>query len=323
MTAIAAGYQHTVALKDDGTVWSWGYNLMGALGYASINCENPGDFNQPLAWSCSYTPAQVTGITGSVTAIAAGFDHTLAVTSDGKVWAWGRNDTGQLGNTSPNCPVSIMAAIPENVGFTANWPFPSTEYSCSTTAVQVAALPGTIIAVTAGTRHSAALMSDGTVWTWGGNHFGQLGYAPLIPNCTITSAFKMDCSTTPTQVQGLDHIIAISAGSDHTIALKSDGTVWTWGYALDGAISATPGGDTAAEIVVGGVNQDPVQVAGLTGITAIAAGAYHSLALKNDGSVWAWGYNGHGQLGDNTLTDRAAPVQVQGLLGPVVVIPGM
>ena len=324
MTAVAGGYQHTVALKSDGTVWSWGNNLMGALGYKSINCENPGDFTQPLAWTCSYTPTQVTGITGSGAAIAAGFNHTLAVTSDGQVWAWGRNDTGQLGSINPTCPGTIMAAVPEDVGFTAGWVTPSTAYSCSTDAVQVSAIPGTVIAVAAGTRHSVALMSDGTVWTWGGNHWGQLGYTPTIPNCTITSAFKMACSTTPTKVLGLDHIIAISAGSDHTLALKGDGTVWQWGMRVTGPTNIPYSSNTALPVLTGVTfDQMPTQVAGLTGITAIAAGTYHSLALKNDGTVWGWGYNGHGQLGDNTKIDKATPVQVQGLLGPVAIIPGI
>lgn len=324
MTAVATGYQHSVALKSDGTVWTWGYNLMGALGYKSINCENPGDFTQPLAWSCSYTPTQVMGITGSVAAIGAGFTHTLAVTSDGQVWAWGRNDTGQLGSINPTCPGTIMAAVPEDVGFTAGWGTPSTAYSCSTDAVQVSAIPGTVIAVAAGTRHSVALMSDGTVWTWGGNHWGQLGYTPTIPNCTITSAFKMACSTTPTKVLGLDHIIAISAGSDHTVALKGDGTVWVWGMRVTGPTNIPRDSNSVLPVLTGVTfDQTPTQVAGLTGITAIAAGTYHSLALKNNGTVWGWGYNGHGQLGNNTTTDSTIPVQVQGLLGPVVIIPGI
>lgn len=309
MTAIAGGYQHSVALKDDGTVWSWGYNLLGALGYASINCENPGDFNQPLAWSCSYTPTQVAGITGSAIAIAAGFDHTLAVANDGTVWSWGRNDTGQLGTTMASCPSSITQVPPTDVDFDLS------ASSCSTTPIQITNIPGAITAVTAGTRHSVALMSDGTVWAWGGNHYGQLGYT-AIENCVITSALQMTCSYTPQQVPGLDHIISISAGSDHTVALKNDGTVWTWGYNGTGQLgNGAPLGETP--------NQTPAQVTGLSGITAVAAGAYHSLALKNDGTVWAWGYNGHGQLGNDSLTDSAVPVQVKGLLGPVVVIPGM
>lgn len=319
MTAIAAGYQHTVTLKDDGTVWAWGWNLLGALGYSSVDCANPvyGQF----FWTCSDVPTQLTGITGSVTAIAGGFDHTLAVTSDGQVWSWGRNDTGQLGTLNVSCNKSITQILTIYDVTLGDLVFSPSDAACNTTPVPVNAIPGTITAVSAGTRHSVALMSDGTVWTWGGNHYGQLGYTPGInsltgtDSCTITSSYKMTCSYDPKKVAGLDHIIAISAGSDHTLALKGDGTVWAWGYNKNGQLGT---GSATGESPI----QIPAQVPGLTGITAIAAGSYHSLALKNDGTAWAWGDNGQGELGDNTKTDRATPVQVQGLLWPVVIVPG-
>jgi alpha-tubulin suppressor-like RCC1 family protein len=319
MTKIAAGYQHTLALKDDGTVWSWGWNLLGALGYSSLDCANP--VNGQFFWTCSDIPTQVTGITGSVTAIAGGFDHTLAVTQDGQVWSWGRNDTGQLGTLNVSCNKSITQILTIYDPSLGDLVFSPPDAACNTTPVPVNAIPGSITAVSAGTRHSVALMSDGTVWAWGGNHYGQLGYTPGVnfltgnDSCTITSAFTMKCSYDPKQVPGLDHIVAVSAGSDHTLALKGDGTVWALGYNNNGQLGT---GSFSGETPV----QTPVQVTGLTGITAIAAGAYHSLALKDDGTVWAWGDNSQGQLGDNTKTDRASPVQVQGLLWPVVIIPG-
>lgn len=319
MTKVAAGYQHTLALKDDGTVWAWGWNLLGALGYSSLDCANP--VNGQFFWTCSDYPTQVTGITGSVTDIAGGFDHTLAVTQDGQVWSWGRNDTGQLGTLNVSCNKSITQIFTLTDPTYGDFQFDPAGAACNTTPVPVNAIPGTITAVTAGTRHSVALMSDGTVWTWGGNHYGQLGYTPginsltLTDSCTITSAFVMPCSYDPQKVPGLDHIVAISAGSDHTLALKGDGTVWAWGYNNNGQLGT---GSATGETPI----QTPAKVPGLTGITAIAAGAYHSLALKNDGTAWAWGDNGQGQLGDNSKTDRATPVQVQGLTYPVVIIPG-
>lgn len=315
MTAVDGGYQHTAALRDDGTIWTWGFNPMGALGYRSLNCESPTDVNQPESYSCSFTPTQVPGIVGLVRAIAAGYGHTLAVTPDNStVWAWGRNDTGQLGTENSFCPDSLVAASPESTGFTVDDPFPTPTKSCSTTPVEVDAIPGTVTAVAAGTRHSVALLSDGTVWTWGGNRYGQLGYTPD-KRCQLTSAFMMECSTKPQLVQGLENIIAISAGSDHNLALKNDGTVWSWGYQFGGRL-------VGQEMEGGTSTQTPEQIPGLSGITAIAAGAYHSLALKDNGSAWAWGYNGHGQLGNGTKTDSATPVQVQDLLWPVVIIPG-
>lgn len=312
MKAIAAGSYHTIALKNDGTVWTWGYNDLGQLGRASWSCLDPHNQNQNAGYTCDSSPAKVPGITGVVTAIAAGDLHTLAVDNAGTVWAWGRNDTGQLGNTS-YCPDSIMAATPEDIGFSTD-----TRSSCGIYPIQLNSIPAYVIAVTAGTRHSVALTSDGNVWTWGGDYYGQLGQltAPA-QECQITSAFKMQCTVNPGQVQGLDHVIAISSGSYHTLALKSDGTVWTWGYNLSNKEIKDSINPNA------GTNRVPVMVPGLSGITAIAAGAFHSLALKNDGTVWAWGYNGHGQLGDGTTTDRLTPVKVQGLLGPVVIIPGL
>ncbi|TAJ78805.1 MAG: hypothetical protein EPO42_07300 [Gallionellaceae bacterium] len=320
MTAIAAGFQHTVALKDDGTVWAWGYNVLGTLGYASMDCANPvyGQF----FWTCSDVPTQLTGITGSVAAIAGGYSHTLAVTSDGQVWAWGRNDTGQLGTLAANCNRSITQMLPSILQAQAlDTVFDPATQACNTTPTPVNAIPGSIVAVSAGMRHSLALMSDGTVWAWGGNYYGQLGYTPAVnlftnsDTCVVTTALTMPCSYDPKPVLGLDHVVAISAGTQHNLALKGDGTVWAWGYNAMGQL----GTGAAAGFVY---NQTPKQVPGLTGIISIAAGAYHSLAVKNDGTVWAWGDNTQGQLGDGSKTNRSSPVQVQGLRWPVVIIPG-
>ena len=318
--SIAAGGRHTIALQNDGTVWTWGYNSLGQLGRDSEDCLNP--YSGNTGFTCDWYPTQVPGINGVVTAIAGGEEHTLIALGDGTLRAWGRNDTAQLGNTS-YCPPSLMAATPFDVGFTN-----STSSSCGIYPVNIQ-IPAWAIAVSAGLRHSVALMSDGYVWTWGGDKFGQLGEQDELnmltgealattQTCTITSAFTMPCTPTPRHVKGLDHIIAIAAGKYFTLALKSDGTVWQWGYQFNrGEL------DDATIYAASNYNRTPVQVTGLSGVTAIAAGAYHALAVKNDGTVWAWGYNGKGQLGDGTTTDRDAPVQVQGLLGPVVIIPGL
>lgn len=320
--AVAAGGRHMISLQNDGTVWTWGYNSLGQLGRDSADCL---DFYNPnVGYTCDTFPTQVPGITGVAKAIAGGEEHTLVALSDGTLLAWGRNDTGQLGNTS-YCPPSLMAATPFDVGFLTN-----TSSSCGIYPVPIV-IPAWAIAVAGGLRHSVALMSDGNVWTWGGDKYGQLGEQDalnLLPGeqlattqtCTITSAFTMQCTTTPRHVKGLDHIIAIAAGKYFTLALKSDGTVWQWGYEFQrGEL------DDATIYNASNYNRTPVKVPGLSGgkITAIAAGAYHALALKDNGTVWAWGYNGKGQLGDGTTTDRSTPVQVQGLPGPVVIIPGL
>jgi RHS repeat-associated protein len=166
--------------------------------------------------------------------------------------------------------------------------------------VQVSGLTG-VMAIAAGAGHGLALKSDGTVWAWGSNNHGQVG------DNTTTDRHV------PVQVQGLSGVTAIAAGNGHSLALKSDGTVWAWGDNEFGEL----GDNTTTNRLA------PVQVSGgLTGVVAIAAGDYHGLAVKSDGTLWAWGSNFGGELGDNSTTDRHAPVQVSGLTGVVAIAGG-
>jgi len=212
--------------------------------------------------------------------LAAGDGHTVALKSDGSVWAWGANFYGQLGDgttTDRHSPIQVHGA--NDTGYLTD-----------------------IVAIATGYSHTVALKSDGTVWAWGANWAGQLG------DGTATDRH------TPIQVHGsgdvgyLTDITAIAAGEWHTVALKSDGTVWAWGANWAGQL----GDGTATE------KHSPVQVHGsgdvgyLTDITAIAAGEWHTVALKSNGSVWAWGRNDEGQLGDGTVTEKHTPVQVHG-----------
>ena len=153
-----------------------------------------------------------------------------------------------------------------------------------------------VIAVAAGYYASLAVKSDGTVWTWGAATwlFDSANGAPIV-------------SATPMQVPGLSNIVSVDVGMQHAAALKSDGTVWTWGYGLAGQLGRP---------VPSGWNGDnPGVVSGLADVKAVAAGGHHTLALKNDGTVWGFGLNSDGQLGDGTFIDRVSPVRAQGLSG--------
>jgi alpha-tubulin suppressor-like RCC1 family protein len=267
--AVTAGNYHMAALKNDGTVWSWGCNACGQLGDGTTTDRK--------------TPVQVkgsggAGFLGGVTAVTAGYSHTVALKGDGTVWAWGYNDHGQLGDgTTTDRWTPVQVKGPGGAGFLED-----------------------VAAIAAGFDHVMALKEDGTVWAWGCNDDGQLGDG--------TTTWR----STPVQVKGpggvgfLGDVTAVAAGYGHTAAPKADGTVWAWGRNGTGQL-----GDGTTTW-----RSTPVQVLGpggaetLNNVIAVAAGRYHTVALKNDGAVWAWGDNIRGQLGDGTTTDRWTPVRV-------------
>ena len=163
------------------------------------------------------------------------------------------------------------------------------------------------VAVSAGENHSLAVKSDGTVWAWGYNNYGQLG-----------NGYPSSSSNIPLRVSELTGAVAISAGYAHSLALKSDGTVWAWGFNGVGELgNGTTNTSSNVPVQVS-------QVSGLTGVVAIGAGSDHNLAVKSDGTVWAWGFNDSGQLGNGTISSRGTPVpvQVSGLTGAVVIAAG-
>jgi len=206
----------------------------------------------------------------NIVAIAAWGPHTFALKSNGTIWACGENINGELGDGS-----TVGRLTPTQI-----------------------CLPG-IVSITVGKTHALARKSDGTAWAWGSNANGELGNGTTIK------------SPTPVQINGLTSVIAIVAGGsnngDHSVAVKSDGSVWAWGYNASGQLGD---GTTANRLI-------PVQVIGLFGVTAAASGLNHSIALKSDGTVWDWGSNSYGQLGDGTMVDKSQPVRVlfQGDIG--------
>jgi alpha-tubulin suppressor-like RCC1 family protein len=193
-----------------------------------------------------------------------GSSHTLVFAEDGKVWAVGANNYGQLGN--------------------------GTFGGESLEPTMVKGLDN-VVAVLAGGSHSVALKKDGTVWAWGYNGSGQLGNGTKEP------------SAIPQKVSGISNVKAIATGANHIVALKNDGTVLAWGDNLSGQ-----GGIAGADKFM-----TPTPVPGLHDIAAIASSKFTTFALKSDGSVWAWGYNGNGQLGNDEHGNSKSPVQVFGL----------
>jgi alpha-tubulin suppressor-like RCC1 family protein len=305
--SIAGGGDHSLALKNDGTVWAWGYNFSGQLGNGT-NTD-------------SKTPVTVNSLT-NVIAIASEGNTSLALKNDGTVWAWGNNSSGQLGNgttISSNIPVQVsnltniiliasgashsLALKSDGTvwvwGSNSNGQLGNGTTTSSSIPVQVNNLTH-VIAIASGGATSLALKNDGTVWAWGNNGYGQLG------NCTYTG------STTPVQTSNLTNVIAIASGENHGLALKSDGTIWSWGWNVSGQLGN--GTNTTSNF--------PVQVSNITNVIAINAGSSHNLALKNDGTVWGWGHNGYGQLGNGTTTSSSIPVQVSNLNNIITISAG-
>ncbi|MCL2149493.1 MAG: hypothetical protein FWH51_00975 [Dehalococcoidia bacterium] len=335
--AVSAGYSHTMALKYDGTVWAWGWNNLGQLGNGST--------------ANSFKPVQVRGLGGAgfltdIVTVAAGNYYTVALKEDGTVWAWGYNSQGQLGDgtngAGANRSVPVRVIDPtDDTGFLTGimavaagvnntvalkeagtvWTWGGGLLGNGTTAsssVPVRVIDPTddtgfltgITAVATGQDHTVALKEDGTVWTWGYNFYGQIGDGT---NGVGTNRNVPVQVIDPTDGTGfLTDIVAVAAGSYYTVALKEDGTVCAWGYNNYDQLGDGNGGLGVYSSVPVQVI-DPTDVTGfLSGIIAVAAGQDHTVALKEDGTVWAWGLNINGQLGDDTETNRLAPVQVRG-----------
>ena len=277
VTSIAAGGVHSLALKNDGTVWAWGNGYDGGLG----NNSN----------ASSSVPVQVVGPGGvgnlaGVTSIAAGGRYSLALKNDGTVWAWGNGYDGGLGNNSnASSSVPVQVTGPGGVGIL--------------TGVTAIAAGGSHASVL---QHSIALRSDGSVWGWGNGANGLLGN-----NSTASSSVPVQV-VGPGGVGNLAGVTAIAAGFHHSAALKSDGTVWTWGDGYEGVLGRNSTASSSVPVQVVG----PGGVGNLAGVTAIGVGWGHSMALKGNGTLWTWGSNQYGGLGNNGLSSSYVPVQVVG-----------
>jgi alpha-tubulin suppressor-like RCC1 family protein len=320
VSAVSAGRTHSLALLENGTIMAWGSNGDGQLGNGTTTPSNvpiavsglsevkaiSAGSNQSLAllkngtvmaWgqypgngtNSSLVPVAVTGLSG-VAAIAAGgggFDYSLALLENGKVMAWGNGTSGQLGNGT-----TTTSEVP----------------------VEVTGLSGPVTAIAAGEEHGLALLSNGTVMAWGSGGSGQLG------NGTETS------SDVPVAVSGLKEVTAISGGGRHSLALLKTGSVVAWGFNAFGELGdgTSTGPERCGAFMERACSKKPVAVSKLSEVSAVAGGAFHSLALLKNGTVKAWGENEKGQLGDSTSAGPEActgsscsttPVEVSKLSG--------
>lgn len=266
--AVDAGTGHSVALKSDGTVWSWGYNSNGQLGDGTT--------------TDSVYPVQVQDLTG-IKQIAAGSFHTIALKDDETIWGWGLNKLGQLGDaTITDQLLPVLAKNPADI----TKPF------------------GGVQSISAAGNHSFAILADGGAWAWGQNQIGQLGIGAKGDSNVPVPVQDPDNSTL--QWKGVKEL---ASSPVHTVAIKNDGTLWTWGSNLKGELGIG---------INGGNKATPVQVVGakgngfLTDVVAIAGGFQYTVAVKQDGTIWAWGDNDIAQLGNGTSgTNTGSPTPIQ------------
>lgn len=269
---IAAGDYHTVARRNDGTVWSWGWNAFGQLG-------NGTDTNS------SY-PVQVMGLTLPATALTARFRGSAVILTDGTMRTWGDNEGGQLGDGND----TGHSNIPVTPAYADGNPIRDA------------------VALDAGDHHNMVVLANGEIWAWGRNAEGQLGDGTSIN------------SPRPVRVQGVSNAIAVTGGDIHSGALLADLTAISWGRNVAGELGTGQIGQKATA---------PVAVLNLQTFASLVAGGLSTHGLLADGTVWGWGQNRHGQLGDGNhgvinpggTTGRdqvhsSVPVQVIGIGSP-------
>ncbi len=305
---------HSIALKSDGTVWTRGRNDFGALGDGS-----------PMTIAGHREAVQVPGVSG-VVSVAVGAHSSYVVKADGTVWSWGRNadtgtaDIGYLGDgtkvdrpTPGPAKITGVAELAVGGAILARktdgtvWAWGNglagalglgTDNSTPTPLP----IPGLsdIVAVASGGDFSFALRKDGALFSWGRNNVGQLGQG-----LTDVSTNK------PGQIPGLSGVVSVCArvdggsGTGQGFAVKSDGTVWAWGYnyAQELGVDTSP----VSRVL------SPVQVTGITGAAAVSCGALHTMVRKTDGTVWGWGYDWAVGIGTTADGVVKVPTAVPGL----------
>ncbi len=297
-----AGNSHSLGVRANGTLWAWGYNFRGQLG----------DDTSILRSS----PVSVVGGFTDWISVSAGGGQSLGIRSNGTIWAWGINGSGQLGDnttTSRSSPVSVVGGFTDwisasaggshSLGVRANgtlWAWGSNgsgqlgDNTIANRLSPVSVVGGFAdwISVSAGSVHSIGVRANGTLWAWGSNGSGRLGDG--------TDATR---SSPVSVVGGFTDWVSASGGGLHSLGVRANGTLWAWGYNSSGQL----GNNTLTD------HSSPVSVVGgFTDWISASGGEYHNIALRANGTLWAWGSNGTGRLGDGTTTSRSSPVSVIG-----------
>jgi len=296
---VSVGENSTTAIKNDGSLWAWGANGGGGspLGLGDdINRHVPTRVGSDYNWA----------------SISSWSMRTVATRSDGSLWVWGGGTLGQLGLGD-----TIISRTPTQIGNDKDW-----------------------MSVSAGRYHTVAIRNDGSLWAWGLNNRGQLGlgdtinrniptqvgngtnWAYVSSGLQRTMAIRTDGSLwawgdntsgglglsdtidrlTPTQVENGKDWVSVSTGRNHTVATRSDGSLWAWGSNSNGTLGI--GTST-------GYYYMPIQVGSDTNWLSVSAGNFHTVAIRNDGILWAWGFNAGGQLGlGDTTTFRSIPTLI-------------
>jgi alpha-tubulin suppressor-like RCC1 family protein len=302
-----AGDSHSLAIKTDGTLWAWGSNSNGQIGNNTItNYSSPIQVGSPTIWK----------------QVAAGSfsGHSLGISTSGRLYVWGSNGAGQIGTNVPP-GVTFAYSSPVQIGALTNWKLVAGGHSASwaiktdgtiwawgrnvegqlgqgnityrSSPIQIGSLTNwKSITSTSSAFGMSAIKTDSTLWTWGINDYGQLGLGDIVSR------------SSPVQVGALVNWRQVATGRYHTLAVKTDGTLWAWGR--------NEGGQLGLGNVI--LYSSPVQVGSLTNWkSARAIGQNNALALKTDGTIWAWGLNSTGQLGNSNIIGYSSPIQI-GLL---------
>lgn len=273
-TTVSAGSDHSGLIDPKGSLWVWGSNSEGQLG-------NGGGGSAQTEGGYSYQTVPLK-VLNHVVSVSSSGKNTAAIKTDGSLWMWGANDYGQLGNGSSKdslIPVKVM----DNVA--------------------AVSLGGG--SVTSG--YSAAIKTDGSLWMWGANDYGQLGKG------------KPGDSAVPIKV--MDHVASVSLSEyRHVAAIKTDGSLWMWGSNSRGQLGKEGVGNQNAQDRVGSLPLQDIPVKIMDNVAAVSLGSMHTAAIQTDGSLWMWGNNEYGQLGngrkyntDNGPFDRfyqSVPVRV-------------